>query len=119
VIHAFHPAVRLPDSPQEILDTYRSVLSDKRVLLQRGLMEIHLDRRLVVDVMERDGLYGDKDVYLVLDGPQSRAVATNGAFGRREGVQGFVPVLHSIRDVDGLRRALARAPVGNAEPAAA
>lgn len=103
-----------------LLDRRTSYLvTDKRVLLQRGLMEIHLDRRLVVDVMDRDGLYGDKDVYLVLDGPQSRAVATNGAFGRQEGVAGFVPLLQSIRDVDGLRRALATQSRGGGEPAAA
>jgi len=72
-----------------LLDRRTSYLvTDKRVLLQRGRMEIHLDRRLVVDVMDRDGLYGDKDVYLVLDGPQSRAVATNGAFGKQEGWRG-------------------------------
>ncbi len=103
-----------------LLDRKTSYLvTDKRVLLQRGRMEIHLDRRLVVDLVERDGLYGDRDVYLVLDGPQSRAVAANGAFGKQEGVAGFVPLLQSIRDVDGLRRALSTPPRSGGEPAAA
>jgi len=103
-----------------LLDRKTSYLvTDKRILLQRGLMEIHLDRRLVVDVMDRDGLYGDKDVYLVLDGPQSRALATNGAFGRQEGVAGFVPVLQCIRDVEGLRRALMAPGRSGRQPAAA
>ncbi len=90
-----------------LLDRHTMYLvTDRRVLLQRGRMEIHVDRGLIVDVIDHDGVYGEKDVHLVLDGPQSRAVATSGAFGRGEGMHGFLPVMHGVRDMQGLIQAL-------------
>jgi hypothetical protein len=82
------------------------LITNQRVLLSRGFQEIHLDRRNVVDLLERnrDGL--SCDAYLVMDGPGSRALGANGAFGPSERVEGFLPVLRGVEDIDGLRQAL-------------
>jgi hypothetical protein len=76
------------------------VITDSRIILQRGRKEIHVDRSMVVDVVDRSGLYGGRDVFLVLDGPQSRAFAAQGAFGPGERTKGFVPVFHSVSSAD-------------------
>jgi hypothetical protein len=82
------------------------LVTDRRVLIQRGLNEIHLDRSNIVDVVDRKSPYGGRDVYLVMDGPQSRALAASGAFGPGEGANGFLPVLRGVADVDELRVSL-------------
>lgn len=82
------------------------LVTTRRVLMQRAHEELHLDRRLVVDVIERESPYGGYDVYLVLDGPQSRALSAQGAFGPGEGARGFLPVLQGVADSSALRAAL-------------
>jgi len=87
----------------------RYLLTDRRVILQRGRKEIHVDRATIVDVAESEGLYGERDAFLVLDGPQARAVAAHGAFGPGERVKGFRPMMQSLPadDVMELRELLA------------
>lgn len=82
------------------------LVTNKRVLIQRDDHEIHLDRRNVVDVIDEKGRYGGRDVYFVMDGPQSRALAASGAFGPGENAKGFLPVLRGITDVEELKRAM-------------
>ena len=84
----------------------RYLVTNRRILLQRGHCEIHLDRSNVVDLAEQPGLYGGTDVYLVMDGPQARGYAASGAFGPGEAAKGFLPVLRGIKDPEGLRAAL-------------
>lgn len=86
------------------------LVTNHRVIIKRGRRELHVDRHAVVDLAERDGLYGGRDVFLVLDGPQSRALSAQGAFGPAEGVRGFRPMLQALtpRGVESLRAELAR-----------
>jgi len=85
--------------------TTRYLVTNHRIILQRGRQELHVVRGAVVDLAVRDGLYGGRDVYLVVDGPQSRALSAQGAFGPAERVSGFRPLLQglSAADVDALR----------------
>lgn len=83
----------------------RYLITDRRVLIQRGDEELHLDRSRIVDVIDAPGFGGQRDVFLVLDGPRARAVAASGAFGEAAG-NGLQPVLHRVADVDAIRRIL-------------
>jgi hypothetical protein len=96
------------------------LVTNRRVLIQRGLKEIHLERSNIVDAVDRKSVYGGRDVYLVMDGPQSRALAASGAFGPGENVSGFLPVLRGVEDADELRACLAarRVSVVPSRPAA-
>jgi hypothetical protein len=84
----------------------RYLVTNRRILLQRGQSEIHLARSTVVDVIEQRGVYGGTDVYLVMDGPHARGYAVSGAFGTADLAKGFLPVLRGIADPEGLRSAL-------------
>ena len=86
----------------------RYLVTNERVILQRGRHELHVGRKSVVDVADRDGVYGGRDVYLVLDGPDSRAFSAQGAFGPAERVRGFRPMLQGLNaaDADALRHEL-------------
>lgn len=83
----------------------RYLITDRRVLIQRGDEELHLDRALIVDVIDAPALGGLRDVFLVLDGPRARAVAAGGAFGESPG-GGLQPVLHRVTDVESVRQIL-------------
>jgi hypothetical protein len=75
----------------------RYLVTDRRVLIQRGDVELHLDRSRIVDVIDTPAEAGARDLFLVLDGPKARAVAASGAFGESGG-QGLQPVLYSVAD---------------------
>jgi hypothetical protein len=95
----------------------RYLITDRRVLIQRGDEELHLDRSRIVDVIEAPLEGGLRDLFLVLDGPRSRAVAAGGAFGEAPG-QGLQPVLHRVADADAAH-AILRGPDAPAFPRAA
>jgi hypothetical protein len=102
----------------------RYLVTDQRVLIERGHGEIHLDRANIVDLVEERGLYGGRDIYLVMDGPRSRGYSASGAFGPGERARGFLPVLRAIDDVEGLRAALGQpsprtTPLKESHPSAA
>ncbi len=80
-------------------------VTDRRVLIQRGDEELHLDRARVADVIEAPLGHGRSDVYLVLDGPAARAFAPSGAFGE-PGASGLQPVLHRVADASEVARLL-------------
>jgi succinate dehydrogenase hydrophobic anchor subunit len=83
----------------------RYLITDRRVLIQRGHEELHLDRSRIVDVIDAPAEGGLCDVFLVLDGPRARAFAPSGAFGEaRE--RGLLPVLHKLADADSVARIL-------------
>lgn len=83
----------------------RYLITDRRVLIQRGDQELHLDRSRIVDVIDAPGPGGLCDVFLVLDGPRARAVAASGAFGESPGL-GLQPVLHALADAEPVRTVL-------------
>lgn len=95
----------------------RYLITDRRVLIQRGDEELHLDRSRIVDVIEARADRGLSDIFLVLDGPHARAVAASGAFGEAEG-QGLQPVLLRVADAD-VVQAILQATIGRAIPRAA
>jgi hypothetical protein len=92
----------------------RYLITDKRVLIQRGREELCLDRARIVDVIATPTQNGLRDLFLVLDGPKARAVAAGGAFGERD-VAGLVPVLYAVSDADEVSQIL-RLPTGAPAP---
>lgn len=77
-------------------------VTDRRVLIQRGEEELHLERTRIVDVIDSPAAGGLRDIFLVLDGPRARAFASSGAFGERD-MDGLQPVFFRIADVDAVR----------------
>jgi len=82
-------------------------VTNRRVLIQRGNQELHLERNRIVDIIESPAGGGLRDIFLVLDGPRARAFASSGAFGERD-AEGLQPVLRSVADVDAVRRVISR-----------
>ena len=75
------------------------VLTDRRLLIRRGLTELSLPRRCIVDVAPTPGYRGLTNLYFVLDGPEARALSASGALSAiapsRDAVQ---PVLFDLED---------------------
>jgi hypothetical protein len=86
--------------PARLVRRTRYLITNRRVLIQRGNEELCLDRKRIVDVIDSPGHYGLHDIFLVLDGPKARAVAASGAFGERDVEDGLVPVLHAVADAE-------------------
>jgi hypothetical protein len=79
------------------------VLTDKRLLIRRGHTELSLDRSRIVDVAETTGFRGVTNLYLVLDGPEARALADSGALKKIAPSRDSVPpVLYELRDPTGV-----------------
>ena len=92
-----------------MLHQTRYLISNKRVLIQRGREELHLDRRIIVEIIETPAGAGTRNLFLVLDGPRARAVASSGAFGERtDHTIELLPVFECVQDGDGARLALGR-----------
>lgn len=78
------------------------VVTDRRVLIRRDREELHLDRGRIAYVIAAPARRLC-DVFLVLDGPQARALAPSGAFagfGREEGEGSLLPVFARIEDAE-------------------
>lgn len=103
--------------PARLSGRTRYLITDRRVLIQRGDEELHLDRSRIAFVIETPSERGLSDVFLVLDGPRARAASASGAFGEAR-AQGLQPVLHRVTDVDAVQQIL-RAPAADALPRAA
>jgi hypothetical protein len=89
----------------------RYLISNKRVLIQRGREELHLDRRMIVEIIETPAGTGTRNLFLVLDGPSARALAASGAFGEStDRASDLVPVFEWVMDGDGAKDALGRRP---------
>lgn len=93
-------------APAKKLAGTRYLITNRRVLIQQGREELHLDRSRIVDVIPTRTQSGLSDVFLVLDGPRARAVAMGGAFGERETSPHLRPVLVSVEDAEGVSRIL-------------
>ena len=98
--------------PGRLAQQTRYLITDQRVLIQRGHDELCLDRTNIVDVIDSPGQSGLHDIFLVLDGPRARAVAASGAFGERDIEDGLVPVFHAVVDADEVSQILRVVPGG-------
>jgi len=92
--------------PGRLVRETRYLITDKRVLIQRGLEELHLDRSRIVDVIDAPAGEGVRNVFLVLDGPRARALAASGAFGETERGPNLRPVFESVVDAEGVAKIL-------------
>jgi hypothetical protein len=97
-------------TPARKLARTRYLITNRRVLIQRGREELHLDRERIVDVIPTRGASGLTDVFLVLDGPRARALAMGGAFGEGDAGLGLRPVLVSVEDPESVSRILLSRP---------
>ncbi len=102
----FDSAVR----PGRLARETRYLITDRRVLIQRGREELHLDRSRIVDVIDAPSGDGLSDVFLVLDGPRARALAPSGAFGEGERGPNLRPVFQSVEDAESVSRILTADP---------
>jgi hypothetical protein len=85
----------------------RYLITDKRVLIQRGNEELHVDRGIIVDVIDAPAGDGLHDIFFVLDGPKARALAASGAFGELGRGPHLRPVFEAVDDAEGARNVLA------------
>jgi hypothetical protein len=88
----------------------RYLITDKRVLIQRGSEELHVDRQLIVEVIDAPAGDGLHDVFFVLDGPRARALAASGAFGELGRGPHLRPVFEAVDDAEGASRVLRGTP---------
>lgn len=99
--------------PARLVRETRYLVTDRRVLIQRGSDELCLDRERIVDIIDTPHPGGLHDIFLVLDGPRARALAASGAFGERDAPDGLLPVLHGVADAEAVSEIL-RAPLTRA-----
>ncbi|MCB9595886.1 MAG: hypothetical protein H6719_24410 [Sandaracinaceae bacterium] len=84
------------------------VLTDRRILIRRGRTELSIARQRVVDVAETRDWRGLTRLYLVLDGPEARALADSGALSViAPSRDAMMPVLYDLEDVADVRSLLA------------
>lgn len=95
--------------PRALDHATRYVVTDRRVLIQRGSEELHLDRDRIVDVIDSPQDRGCHDLFLVLGGKNAHAHALAGAFGEKVvgGATGqLLPVLRGLQDSETVRAIL-------------
>jgi hypothetical protein len=85
--------------PMQLTRQTRYFITNRRVLIRRGQDELHLDRSRIAYVIEAP-LKKHANLFLVLDGPQARALAASGAFGERGDSDALVPVFAAIDDAE-------------------
>jgi hypothetical protein len=84
--------------PARLARATRYFVTNSRVLIRRGTEELSLDRSRIAYVIDAPWKKLH-DVFLVLDGPQARALASSGAFGEeRDDV--LRPVFAAIADAE-------------------
>ncbi len=83
------------------------IITDRRVLVRRGAVELSVDRRRIVDAIEERRPFGLTNLYLVLDAPNAPVLADSGALSAFAPSRDSVPpVLYEIRDVGVVRSQL-------------
>lgn len=92
--------------PAYLVKHTRYLVTDSRVLIQRGTEELHLDRGKIVEVIDTPTGEGLSNVFIVLDGPRARALAASGAFGEINRGPNLRPVFESVQDAESLSRIL-------------
>ncbi len=83
--------------PRRLARVTRYFVTSTRVLIRRGHEELSLDRSRIAYVIEAP-VRKLHDVFLVLDGPQARAMAPSGAFGTEDRDDSLRPVFAAIAD---------------------
>jgi hypothetical protein len=86
--------------PMQLTRQTRYFITNRRVLIRRGQDELHLDRSRIAYVIEAPMKRNHANLFLVLDGPQARALAASGAFGERGDSDALVPVFAAIDDAE-------------------
>jgi hypothetical protein len=84
--------------PSRLAQETRYFVTNARVLIRRGSEELSLDRSRIAYVIDAPAKKLH-DVFLVLDGPQARALAPSGAFGEDRD-DSLRPVFASIEDAE-------------------
>ena len=81
------------------------VLTNSRLLIRRGLTELSIDRRRIVDVADVPTHSGCHNLVLILDGPNGRALDDSGAMMSFSGPPraAVPPVLYEISEPDRVR----------------
>jgi hypothetical protein len=110
----FYNSVVLPGKQ---LGRTRYLITNRRVLIQRDREELHLDRNMIVDVIDIADFRGLHNVFLVLDGPRARAVELSGAFGEAERDSNLRPIFEGVDDWESVSTLL-RSPPSRPPPAA-
>ena len=77
----------------------RYFVTNARVLIRRDNEELSLDRARIAYVIDAPSKKLH-DIFLVLDGPQARAMAPSGAFGTEDRDDSLRPVFSAIADAD-------------------
>lgn len=106
VVAGYHALLR----PRRLNHATRYLVTDRRVLIQRGSVELHLDRDRIVDVIDSPQERGLHDLFLVLGGKNAHAHALAGAFGEKvvgAAAGELLPVLRAVHDSDTVRAILA------------
>lgn len=87
--------------PWRLTQATRYFVTDRRVLIRRANEELHLDRDRIAYVITAPRSEGSsqRDMWLVLDGPQARAFSPSGAFGGTD-EQRLVPMFSAVDDAD-------------------
>ena len=85
--------------PARLARATRYFVTNSRVLIRRGQEELSLDRSRIAYVIDSPWKKLH-DVFLVLDGPQARALAPSGAFGGDDHDDALRPVFAAIADAD-------------------
>ena len=94
--------------PVRLAHATRYFVTNSRVLIRRGNEELSLDRARIAYVIDAPWRKLH-DVFLVLDGPQARALAPSGAFGGEDRDDALRPVFAAIADAETVGEIL-RAP---------
>jgi hypothetical protein len=94
------------------------LLTNERLIIRRGLTELSLDRKRIVDVAELpSGRSGLHNVHLILDAPGARALEDSGALRILSPARATVPpVLYEIQDAELLRAMLLNRRDRNSDP---
>jgi hypothetical protein len=85
--------------PTRLARATRYFVTNSRVLIRRGNEELSLDRARIAYVIDTPWKKLH-DVFLVLDGPQARALAPSGAFGGEGHDDALRPVFAAIVDAE-------------------
>jgi len=88
------------------------LLTNSRLLIRRGLTELSIDRRRIVDVADMPTNGGYSNLVLILDGPNGKALDDSGAMMSFSGPPraAVAPVLYEITDPQRVRDLLLERP---------
>jgi hypothetical protein len=99
--------------PARLARATRYLVTNARVLIRRDHEELSLDRSRIAYVIDAPWKKLH-DVFLVLDGPQARAMAPSGAFGGEDRDDALRPVFAAIADADTVGEILRGGELGKA-----